>query len=160
MNLLPRQPLTVHAPGGAASRREFLLQAGGGFGGLALAYLLQRRGQADPTGDLVAETGHSLLSPLAAREPHFRPTAKSVIFLFMDGGPSHLDLFDPKPEVNRHAGRPLPESIHRPITPMGVSDNPLLECKRSFAQHGESGLWVSDWLPHTARCADELAVIR
>ena len=142
-----------------ASRRQFLLRVGGGFGALALTYLLQHGARAEATGEApISETPP--LSPLAARQPHFPPTAKNVIFLFMDGGPSHLDLFDPKPQLNRYAGQPLPDSIERPITAMGVSDNPLLECKRTFTQHGECGLWVSDWLPHIATCADDLAVIR
>ncbi len=124
------------------SRRDFLLRAGGGFGGLAL---------------------HQLLScdANAAVQPPMRPaTAKSVIFLFMEGGPSHLDLLDPKPMVNRFAGQPLPKSIKRVVTAMGEVESPLLECKRRWHQYGQSGLWVSDWLPHTAKHVDDLCVIR
>ena len=129
-----------------ASRRDFLARTGGGFGSLALAYLLGGE-KADG-------------SPLAPRLPHQAASAKSVIFLFMDGGPSHIDLFDPKPVVNELAGQPLPASVERPITPMGVSDNPLLGCQRKFAQHGQCGTWVSDWLPCLARRVDDLAVVR
>jgi hypothetical protein len=129
------------------SRRDWLLRAGGGFGAVALAGLIERD---------AAQAG----APALSQAPHFHPTAKRAIFLFMDGGPSHIDLFDPKPEVNRLAGQPLPTSIERPITPMGVSDNALLACQRKFAQHGHSGLWVSDWLPHIARCADDIALVR
>jgi hypothetical protein len=79
----------------------------------------------------------------------------------MDGGPSHIDLFDPKPELNRRAGSPLPDSFPRPLTAMGVTANtPLLGSKRKFQQHGESGTWVSDWYPEIATCVDDLAVVR
>ena len=140
----------------AQSRREFLAKAGGGFGSLALAYLLgqDRARAADETAD------EKKVSPLAPKEPHWTPTAKSVIFVFIDGGPSHIDLFDPKPDVNRLAGQPLPPGIERSFTPMGVSDNPILPCQRKWKQHGDCGLWVSDWLPEIATCADDLCVIR
>ena len=83
------------------SRREFLLKAGGGFGSLALASMLARDGQAA-----------GRLRPAAvAPMPHFEPKAKSVIWCFLDGGPSHIDLFDPKPALNKLAGQPLPDSF-------------------------------------------------
>lgn len=126
------------------SRREFLSLAGGGFGALALQGLL-----ADE--NLLAKP---------ARKPHFPGKAKSVIFLFMDGGPSHLDTFDPKPKVNELAGKPLPKSIKRVITPMGVSENPILASKRTWKRYGESGLPVSDWYSHVGEHADDLCVIR
>src|SRR5262245_22168752 len=129
-----------HAPP-AVSRRDFLLHAGGGFGALALAYLLQREAPGAEPGPSAAARNPEHAAHLA----HYRAKARSAIFLFMDGGPSHLDLFDPKPQVNRLAGQPMPASFKRPITPMGVSENPLLECKRKFQQFGQSGLWVSDW---------------
>ena len=87
-------------------------------------------------------------------------TAKSVIFLFMEGGPSHLDTFDPKPELNRLAGQPLPPSFKPVITPMGEGHAPLMASRRKWKQHGQSGIWVSDWLPHIATCVDDIAVIR
>ena len=83
-----------------------------------------------------------------------------MIFLFMEGGPSHIDTFDPKPELNRLAGKPLPPSFKPVITPMGEGRAPLLASQRKWKQHGQSGIWVSDWLPHIATCADDLAVIR
>jgi hypothetical protein len=126
-----------------------LLRGGAGFGALALSYLLR----AHP---LFAQAPN----PLAARPPHFAPRARSVIFLFMEGGPSHIDLFDPKPALNRLAGQKLPSSFRPVITSMGETDAPLLASRRRWAQHGQSGLWVSDWLPHMARRADDLAVIR
>jgi hypothetical protein len=78
----------------------------------------------------------------------------------MDGGPSHIDTFDPKPELNRLAGHSLPASFTPVITPMGESRSPLLASRRKWRQYGESGMWISDWLPHIATCADDLAVIR
>jgi hypothetical protein len=78
----------------------------------------------------------------------------------MEGGPSHIDLFDPKPLLNKLAGKPLPDSFGRVITAMGESRSPLLASKRTWKQHGQSGTWVSDWLPHTAGMADEIAVVR
>jgi len=131
------------------SRREFLHRAGTGFGAVALS----------------AMTGHNVFAanaanPVAAKIPHRLGSAKQVIFLFMEGGPSHLDLFDPKPLLNKLAGERLPDSFDRPVTAMGEIDSPLLECKREWKQHGESGLWISDWLPKHHAIADDLCVIR
>jgi hypothetical protein len=78
----------------------------------------------------------------------------------MEGGPSHLDTFDPKPDLNRLAGQSLPPSFKPVITPMGEGRAPLLASKRKWKRHGKSGIWVSDWLPHIATCVDDLAVIR
>jgi hypothetical protein len=133
-----------------ATRRDFLARAGGGFGALAMAYLLGT----DPV--RAAEASPSLL---ASRVPPLAATAKSVIFLFMEGGPSHLDLFDPKPDLNKLAGKPLPGSFGPVFTAMGESGSPLLACKRTWKQHGQGGLWMSDWLPHISTVADDLAVI-
>ncbi len=84
-----------------------------------------------------------------------------MIWCFLDGGPSHIDLFDPKPELTRLDGQPLPGSFTRPVTAMGrTADTPLLASRRQFSRHGESGAWVSDWYPEIARHADELTVIR
>ena len=129
----------------APTRRNFLLQAGGGFGALALSYLLGR--------DSIA-SGATLVSP------HVFPRAKSVIWLFMEGGPSHLDLFDPKPMLTKMSGQPMPRSFGRVITAMGTAGNTLLASKRTFKQHGQSGLWVSDWHPEVAKHADDLCMIR
>jgi hypothetical protein len=143
------------------SRRELLLNGGGGFGAVVLAALLPARTTAqgaEPAPDLAV----SAASGNAARRGGWMhpPRARSVIFLFMEGGPSHLDTFDPKPLLNELAGQRLPASYKRVITAMGEIESPLLASRRTWRQHGESGLWVSDWLPHTARCADDLAVIR
>ncbi|MCS7466187.1 DUF1501 domain-containing protein [Stieleria sp. ICT_E10.1] len=134
------------------SRRQMLLRSGSGFGAMALAGMLKQDG-------VMAATS-SAPSPLAAKMTHHPAKAKSVIFLFMDGGPSHLDTFDPKPALEKLAGKPIPESFGRVITAMGEYDSPILPSARKWKQHGEGGLWISDWLPHTAEMADELAVIR
>ncbi len=147
---LPKTPRIAHRTE-ASSRREFLFRAGGGFGGLALSSLLAQDGLLAGAPEAASST---------TRKPHHATRAKSVIFLFMDGGPSHIDTFDPKPEVNRLAGKPLPKHIKPAFTPMGVSKNPILECKRIFTRHGQSGLPVSDWFPHVGECIDDLAVIR
>ncbi len=147
--MLPHYSLT-------SSRRDFLSRAGGGFGALALAYLL--RGA--PVAAALEEEARSLSQPLLPRQPQLPAKAKNVIFLFMEGGPSHLDLFDPKPMLNELAGKPIPASFGRVITAMGEFDSPILGSKRQWKQHGQSGIWVSDWLPHIAECADDLAVIR
>ena len=133
-------------------RRDFLKRGGGGFGALALASIL---GDSRALGN----TG-SAVNPLEPRMPHLPGTAKRVIFLFMEGGPSHLDLCDPKPLLNQLAGQPLPASFGKVITAMGEAGSPLLGCKRTFKQHGQGGLWFSDWLPHMAELADDWCVIK
>ncbi len=133
------------------SRRSFLAQAGGGFGAVALASLL-----ADDRA-MAATPSKSTDGP---KPPHFAPRAKRVIWLFMHGGPSHVDLFDPKPDLVKYAGQPLPESFGMVMTRRKVADNPLLGPIKPFKPRGESGLEVSDFLPEIAQHADELCVIR
>ena len=132
------------------TRRDFLLRGGAGFGALALTGML--------SGDTAFATDRGNHDSI--KQPHFTPTAKRVIFLFMEGGPSHMDLFDPKPLIQKLAGQRMPESFKRPITAMGETESPILPSQRQWKQHGKSGLWVSDWLPHTAKCVDDIAVIR
>jgi hypothetical protein len=138
------------------SRREFLARSGGGFGALALSYLLGLDGLSARAENAVIDP----LNPLSPRLPHHAAKAKSVIWVFMEGGPSHLDLFDPKPELQRLAGQPMPESYGKVITAMGTASNTLMPSKRSFQQRGQSGLWVSDWYPEIAKHADDLCVIK
>jgi hypothetical protein len=128
------------------SRRDFLFRSGIGLGAIALQSMMGTAAQA--------------ASPLVAKPAQLRPRAKNVIFLFMEGGPSHIDLFDPKPLLNKLAGQQIPDSFGKVITAMGEAKSPLLASQRKWAQHGQSGLWVSDWLPHIAECADDLAVVR
>jgi Protein of unknown function (DUF1501) len=132
---------------GILNRRHWLASAGAGFGALAL-------------NAIHAQETAKAADPLAPKAPHRKPTAKACIFLFMEGGPSQLDTFDPKPTLNALAGKPLPESFGSVVTSMGESRSPLLASQRKWKQHGKSGLWVSDWLPHTAEMVDDLAVIR
>jgi hypothetical protein len=135
-------------------RRNFLMQASGGLGAIALASLLADDGfGADNTADKATDL-------LAPKNPHHKARANSVIWLFMEGGPSHLDTFDPKPALERLAGKPMPESFGRPLTAMGTASNTIMPTKRTFKQFGQSGIPVSDWLPNIAEHADDLAVIR
>ncbi len=148
-----RGPRTPAGPG-IGSRREFLAAKGSGLGGLALLHLMAVSG-ALPNASSAAR------SPLAARPPHHRPRAKSVIWLFMEGGPSHIDLFDPKPALDSLAGQVAPPSFDLPVTSAtGSHRMPLVPARRQWKRHGQSGLWVSDWYPHVAEQVDDLAVIR
>jgi hypothetical protein len=133
------------------SRRDFLFRAGGGCGGLALTWLLARDGVLDAAPSA---------NPLAAKPPHFPGKAKSVIFMFMVGGPSHIDLFDPKPELTKRHGQPLPASFGSPVSQFTKGDTPILASTRTFKQHGRSGLPVSDLMPHLASRVDDIAFLR
>jgi hypothetical protein len=139
------------------SRRDFLFRAGGGLGGIALSWLLARDGVAGAPG---ANASGSSNNPLSAKPPHFEAKAKSVIFMFMVGGPSQVDLFDPKPELTKQHGKPLPESFGKPISQFTKGDTPLLASTRTFKKHGKSGLEVSDLMPHLATCVDDIAFLR
>ena len=125
------------------SRRQFLRSCGGGLGLLAL-------------GDLLASDGEGT----GAAGTHFTPKAKRVIYLFMHGGPSHVDLFDPKPDLTKYAGEKLPDSFGEVMTRRKVANNPLLPPLKPFRSGGQSGLPVSDFLPEMRKMADDLCVIR
>ena len=132
------------------TRREFFTQAGSGLAAVALAQMVQQDALGATNGD-----------PLAPKQPHHRPTAKSIIWLFIEGGPSHIDLFDPKPKLVELQGQPLPESMRPKFTAMpGTSKNGMMPSKRTFNQYGQSGIWVSDWYPNIAKHVDEMTVIR
>lgn len=133
-------------------RRTLLKQAAAGFGYLAFAGLCAE----------AADTPSATPGPLSPKTPHHRPRAKRVIFLFMHGGPSQTDTFDYKPRLNRENGKPCPFQLPKGLAD-GESDKqlpPLLGSPWKFRRHGSSGLWVSDLLPETASCADDLCVIR
>ncbi len=144
----------------AHSRRAFLGDMGTGFTGLALSAMLHRDG-------FGAET-----SPLG--RPHFKPKAKSVIWLFMNGGYSHMESFDPKPMLTKYAGKTIAETpfkdaqdpkklaLERAIVPdgNGVQRNLLYPLQVGFQKHGQSGIEISDWFPHLARNVDKLAIVR
>jgi hypothetical protein len=141
------------------SRRAFLHNAGGGFGMIALAAMLAEQGLL--AGDAQAADQHAdPLNPLAPKQPHHEAKAKRVIFLFMSGGPSHLETFDPKPDLQRLHGQPLPASFGAVKTRRGVDKNKLLATKCTFKKYGRSGIEVSDLLPNLAGCVDELCVLR
>lgn len=127
------------------SRRQWLCRAANGFGGLALLSLLAE------------QQAQASANPLAIRPPHFAPKAKSVIFLFMDGGPSQIDTFDPKPRLTQDHGKPLP--FKPPTTVFNISDR-ILASPFQFRQYGQSGAWVSELFPHLAQCVDDLCIIR
>jgi hypothetical protein len=134
-----------------SNRRQFLAASGGGMGLVALAALQAKT---------VAAEKIAAKSPLAPKPPNFAPKAKRVLWLFMHGGPSHVDLFDPKPELAKYAGQSLPESFGEVMTRRKVANNPLLAPVRSYQKYGQSGLEVSEFLPHIAKHADKLCVIR
>ncbi len=123
------------------SRRAALRAAACGFGYLGLSDLLQA---AD--------------NPLSVKQPHFAPRAKRVIFLFMHGGPSSIDTFDPKPRLYKENGKPLP--IKRPLAFAGEPPGPLMKPLWDFNQYGQSGIPVSTLFPHVATCVDDLCVVR
>ena len=131
------------------TRRALLRGAGSGLGAMAIAALLAEESHAAAVHD-----------PTIPRKPHHAPKAKSVIFLFMEGAPSHIDLFDPKPKLNEMNGQPMPASFGKVITAMGTANNTLMGSPRKWAQHGKSGIWVSELYPHIAKHADKLAVLR
>ncbi len=109
---------------------------------------------------LLAEDGLLAAEPLAPKLPHHTPRARRAIFLFMSGGPSHLETFDPKPELQRLNGQRLPDSFGRVTTRRGVEKNRLLATRRTFKKYGRSGIEVSDLLPNLAACVDDLCVLR
>ncbi|MFM8891603.1 MAG: DUF1501 domain-containing protein, partial [Planctomycetia bacterium] len=165
---LPREAPCGTAPCGAASadaaagaadpaldRRGWLRSFGMGFGGLALATLLDREAAAESGGGESAG---------ALGGFHHPPKAKRVIYLFQSGGPSQLDLYDPKPLLVERDGQQLPESVRGGQRLTGMSGNqssiPLAASPFSFAQHGAGGVWLSELLPHTAEVADKLCVVR
>jgi hypothetical protein len=137
------------------TRRHFFQQCGIGVGSIALADLMAASMQGSGT-----ETAGN---PLAPKPTHFPARAKRVIFMFMAGGPSQLDLFDHKPMLNQLNGQPIPQSYleGKRFAFMDSSHRiNLLGSRRSFQQYGQSGAWVSDLLPHTAKIVDELTFIR
>ncbi len=136
------------------TRRHFFRDCGIGLGSMALGSMLH------------AETpGKSSGSPFAPKKPHFEPKAKAVIFLFMAGGPSQFELFDPKPELQKLTGEPIPESFVKgkrfAFMDSFTKERPkLLGTRRKFARHGKSGAWLSDCLPHLAKIADDVAFVK
>ena len=138
------------------SRREFLWEVGGGFAGLALIDLLSRDGFF--TSRLNAASTREAINPLAPKAPHFAAKAKHVVFLFMNGAPSHVDTFDYKPALSKFNGSPYKGDLQ-----VGSNGRPvgyLMQSPFEFNKHGASGIEISSLFPHTAKFADDLCVIR
>ncbi|MES3022215.1 MAG: DUF1501 domain-containing protein [Pseudomonadota bacterium] len=140
------------------SRRDFLLRYGAGLGAASLGGLLGNVGLAGAA----SLPDSPVVNPLAPKSPHFKAKAKSVIWIHMTGAPSTLELFDYKPELARLAGQPMPESFAKgiKIATRGGDSNKLFMSNRTWKQHGESGAWFSDLLPHLAKRADDIAFIK
>jgi hypothetical protein len=134
------------------SRKAFLHRCGAGFGGLALQSLLARD---NLLADVAATT-----NPLAPRIPHFAPQAKAVIFLFMYGGPSHVDLFDPKPALAQWNGKAIPVWKTEDAFMGSKTKNVAMASPYKFARHGEAGMEMAELFPNLARHADTLCMIR
>ncbi len=139
----------------AQSRRNFLATAASGIGGFALASLLQDEGCIDAAADAIA-------NPLAPKPAHFPPKAKACINIFMAGAPSQIDLFDPKPLLRDYHGKPLPESFTEGVRFAFIEKETAVvkASDRTFRPHGQCGMELSDYLPHIATCADDIALIR
>jgi len=135
-----------HGVGELVSRREMLQRCGMGFGLLG-AFLVETEASGQAS---VAS------SPLAVRQPHFKPRAKQVVHLFMNGGPSHVDTFDPKPLLDKHHGKPLPTANLRTERKTGAA----MRSPFAFKRYGQSGLEISELFTRTAAHADDLCVIR
>src|SRR5580765_2402576 len=137
------------------TRRHFFTRCAMGLGGIALASLLSEN-------RLLGAAPGGSPNPMAPRLPHFRPRAKNIIYLFMAGGPSQLELFDYKPKLVELNGQPIPQSFieGKRFAFMGSSHGTnLLGTRRQFRQHGQSGAWVSELFPHTATIVDDITLV-
>src|SRR5437879_8689016 len=124
------------------ARRDFLRSGAGGLGMIALAQML---GAAQP----------KRTDPLAPKPPHFAPKAKNVIFLFMEGAPSQMDLFDPKPALQKYHGQSLPPSMTKDLRLAFIKPTAaVLASPRKFEPRGQCGMELSDFIPHIGECAD------
>ncbi len=148
----------LHSVRGTLSRREVLTRIGGGFGAIALGSVFADAGL------LAADSGAPInlpagaVNPLAVKPPHFSARAKRLIFLFMNGGPSHIDTFDPKPALEQYNGKPLPESLAAKRKRKAKGN--LMQSPFKFARHGQSGIDVSELYPELTRVIDEICVLR
>lgn len=161
-----------------ASRRAFFADAGMGFFGMALGAMLHRDGVARAENPLVSLSGPAKPSPWSPPDgiPHFAPKAKSVIWFFMVGGASHVETFDPKPELTKYAGKSMDDTPHkdaldspylkenlRVVVPNDANGHIWPQCyplQVGFKNHGQSGIDMSDWWPHLGTCADDMCVVR
>jgi hypothetical protein len=160
-----KRSCTCHPSGSGIHRRAFLADMGMGFVGLALGAMLHRDGYASPTSDWSPPNG----------KPHFTPRAKSVIWLFMNGGVSHLETFDPKPMLNKYAGKTIQETPFKDTQDPeklklarvvvvndanGQQRNRLYPLQVGFKKRGHSGIEISDWWPCLGECVDDIAFVR
>src|SRR4051812_24998298 len=140
------------------TRRDFLVNAARGVGGLAFASLLAGDGL------LAADAKKNSIefNPLSPKPPHFAPKAKQCIFIYMEGGVSQLDLFDPKPKLNELNGQKLPESFTKNVRFAFIEKNSaqLLGSPYKFQRYGKCGMEMSAMLPHLGACADVIALVR
>ena len=142
--------MTPHQFQQIQSRRRFFRECAAGLGTTALASMMARDGYAA-----------AAANPLVAKLPPQAAKAKNVIFLFMEGGPSQLDLFDPKPELEKWNGKSLPESITKDLKLAFIKPTAsVLASRAKFQPRGQCGMEISDFLPHTATCADDICLIR
>src|SRR5687767_2008642 len=136
------------------TRRHFFSRCAMGLGGIALASLMNEK--------LLASQPAALPNPMAPKQPHFAPKAKNIIYLFMAGGPSQLELFDHKPKLIELNGQPIPQSFieGKRFAFMGSSHGTnLLGTRCAFKQHGQNGMWVSEMFPHTATIVDNVSFV-
>ena len=142
--------------GSSLSRREALKRAGAGFGLLALASLLRDEGLLIPS---AVGGGLAATNPLAPKTPHFPAKAKSVIWLFINGGPSQVDTWDYKPDLERRNGMKL-DNFDKFTGFFANEVGPLMKSPFTFQRYGQSGTWVSEIMPHLAKRVDDIAVIK
>jgi uncharacterized protein DUF1501 len=138
------------------TRRSFFQECAGGLGAIALWNLMSiERLAAEPEIELPK------VNPLEPKPPHFAPKAQNVIFLYMEGAPSHIDLFDPKPEMRKWEGQPLPESMTKDLKLAFIKPNAKVWASpREFKPYGQCGMEFSDFMPNIASCADDICMIR
>jgi hypothetical protein len=149
-----------HAQLAQQTRREFLTTTANGIGMVALGSLLTQEGLITPAS--AASSVGSLNDPLLPRKPHFAPRAKNCICIFMEGAPSQMDLFDPKPKLNELNGQALPESMTKNVRFAFIKKETakLMGSPRKFTKHGQCGMDFSDLVPHLVTCADDLLMVR
>lgn len=138
------------------NRRRFLREVGGGIGTVALAQLLNGKVSGATGGPSAGAP-----NPLAPKAPPLPAKAKNVIFMFMEGGPSQMDLFDPKPGLAKWSGQPLPDSLTSQLRLAFIKkDAKVMASPRTFKPHGQAGIELSDYIPNIASCADDLCLVR
>jgi hypothetical protein len=143
-------------------RREFLFKSGGGISGLALTYLLERQGllAAAANGADACSAAAVGVNPYAAKPPHFKPRATAVISLFMGGGWSQVDTFDPKPALTKYAGQPIDGKVPGDVIVRQGYPGPLMPSPFAFKKYGQSGIEVSELFPQLSGHVDEIAFLR